>query len=49
METLSTGHSKEQVKEIMKSLAIEFMQIGFNQVEACKMDRLITNHKNTKQ
>ena len=37
METLSTGHSKEQVKEIMKSLAIEFMQIGFNQNESCKM------------
>ena len=30
METLSTGHSKVQVKEIMKSLAIEFVQIGFN-------------------
>jgi len=34
---ISTGQTKEQVKEIMKSLAIEFMQIGFNQIEACKM------------
>ena len=32
METLSTGHSKEQAKEIMKALAIEFMEIGFKDV-----------------
>ena len=37
MDTLSTGHSKEQVKEIMKELAIDFMKIGFNQVDACRM------------
>lgn len=37
MTTITTGQTKEQVKEIMKSLAIEFMQIGFNQVEACRM------------
>ena len=34
---ISTGQTKEQVKEIMKQLAIEFMQIGFNQKESCKM------------
>ena len=51
METLSTGHSKEQVKEIMKSLAIEFMQIGFNQIEACKMakETILNNYSLFKQ
>ena len=35
--TISTGQTKEQVKEVMKSLAIKFMQLGFNQTESVKM------------
>ena len=51
METLSTGHSKDHVKEIMKSLAIKFIQIGFNQIEACKMakETILNNYSLFKQ
>lgn len=51
METLTTGHSKEQAKEIMKTLVIEFIQLGFNQVEACKMakETILNNYSLFKQ
>lgn len=47
METISTGHSKELVKEIMRELVIEFMKIGFNQAEACKMakETILSNYQ----
>ncbi|MFI0427762.1 MAG: hypothetical protein ACH34V_12495 [Flavobacterium sp.] len=45
--TISTGQTKEQVKEVMKSLAIKFMQLGFNQTESVKMakETILNNYK----
>ncbi len=47
MKTISTGQSQELVKLIMKELAIEFMKVGFNQVEACKMakETILNNYQ----
>jgi len=47
MKTISTGQSQELVKQIMKELAIEFMKVGFSQLEACKMakETILNNYK----
>jgi intein-encoded DNA endonuclease-like protein len=37
--TISTGQTKEQVKEIMTALTIEFMRLGFTQDVAVKMTK----------
>jgi len=37
--TLSTGQTKEQIKEIMTVLTIEFMRLGFKQEVAVKMTK----------
>jgi len=49
--TLSTGHSVELVKEIMRELALELITIGFEQKEACRMakETMLRNYSLFKQ
>lgn len=46
-ETISTGQSKELVKDIMTELSIEFMNLGFTKIEAVKMakETVLSNYK----
>jgi len=47
METISTGQPTELVKKIMRQLVIEFIIIGFNQEEACKIakETILNNYQ----
>lgn len=45
--TISTGQSKELLKAIITELSIEFMTLGFTQIEAVKMakETVLNNYK----